>query len=302
MSDFREFDRAASGRARSPALSGARRGRACSAQLAAPRRPPRRAAAAPRRLMPTSPTSPRRRRWSSRAEVRKQARGRARARARPRARAWRGFTSRRAPRRCSPARAALGESLRYLVDVPLDAKGKPPKLKKQALPAVRRSGRRAGRASCSWSLPTRSCLGRRRPSSSLRTILAALAAPDAPPRGDRGARGDVGRRQPRRRRRRPSCSSTPPTGPPVSLTVDPPARAWQPHWGVSWSEIVDQAAQPARARHARPGTASPASCPTQLPRGANPVRTTAAAPRAGRGRLPLQSLEQLGALPAHPRR
>lgn len=73
----------------------------------------------------------------------------------------------------------LGEALRYLVDLPLDARGKPPKIKKQQVLLFARAARgQAGDlqlvapdAQVPWSPATE---------AQLRAILAALVAPDAP--------------------------------------------------------------------------------------------------------------------------
>lgn len=75
--------------------------------------------------------------------------------------------------------SALGESLTYLVDLPLDARAKPPALKKQEVLLFARTvpGRPGelqltrSSAQVPWSAPTE---------ARLRTILAALLSPDAP--------------------------------------------------------------------------------------------------------------------------
>lgn len=75
----------------------------------------------------------------------------------------------------------LGEAQRYLVDLPLDAKGKPPALKKKSVLLFARAvpGRPgelqlvAPDAQLLWDAPT---------DQRLRAIIAALIAPDAPPR------------------------------------------------------------------------------------------------------------------------
>ncbi len=75
--------------------------------------------------------------------------------------------------------APLGEALRYLVDLPLDAKGKPPKLtKQQVLLFGRTVPERPGElqlrdrsAQILWDAPTE---------ARLRAIMAELAAPGAP--------------------------------------------------------------------------------------------------------------------------
>ncbi|MGJ8671281.1 MAG: hypothetical protein ACSHXK_17490 [Oceanococcus sp.] len=137
--------------------------------------------------------------------------------------------------------APIGESLRYLVDVPLDSRGKAPKLKKREVllfantvtgspGAIRLVG---PRAQLLWNdgLEAR-----------LRPILGGLLAADSPPvvTGVRDALTVAG-----------NLSGESETqlfldtknGDPVSITVI--RRPQQsPVWGVSWSEIVDQAARP----------------------------------------------------------
>ena len=138
----------------------------------------------------------------------------------------------------------VGEELRYLVDVPLDAKGKPPKFKKQdvllfARPVPGRPGEiqlvdSSAQLAYSPELEAR-----------LRPILADLVAPDAPPVVTRisdalAVEGTlVGESETQ------LFLDTQGDGP-VSVTiVRRPGQA--PRWGVSWTEIVDQAARPPRA-------------------------------------------------------
>ena len=137
--------------------------------------------------------------------------------------------------------SGVGEQLRYLVDVPLDSRGKVPKLAKREVLLFARSvpGRpgelqlvsRSGQLAYSPELEAR-----------LRPVLTELASADSPPRitGVRDALSvpgnlagesetqiflDTGR------------------GDPVSITVlRRPGRS--PAWGVSWGEIIDQAARP----------------------------------------------------------
>ncbi len=77
-------------------------------------------------------------------------------------------------------RAPFGESLRYLVDVPVDARGKAPKYRKQEVLLVRR--RPGSRAS---ELQTRftdaQMVWTPQLESELRPILAELVAADSPP-------------------------------------------------------------------------------------------------------------------------
>lgn len=139
--------------------------------------------------------------------------------------------------------APLGESVRYLVDLPLDARGKPPKLKKQDVFLFARAvPRRPGElqlvtptAQQVWSVDTE---------ARLRTILRALVSPDAPARitgvrellhvpGTLAGQGET------------QIFLTTADGSAASITVrhrpgSPPA------WGVSFSELVADVANPPR--------------------------------------------------------
>jgi hypothetical protein len=135
----------------------------------------------------------------------------------------------------------VGESLRYLVDVPLAANGKPPKLKKRdVLLFTRRSAGRPGdialtgpRAQIDWSPDAE---------MRLRPILAELAQPDAPPaittvREALSVTGNlVGESETQ------FFLSTAGRDLVSVTVVRRPAMA--PVWGVAWDEIVDQAASP----------------------------------------------------------
>lgn len=137
---------------------------------------------------------------------------------------------------------ALPESLRYLVDVPLDAKGKPPKLKKQevilfARPVAGRPGElqlTAPTAQLPWSAALE---------ARLRPILTAFVAADAPPRvtGVRDVLSSVGNLA---GESETQIFLTTARGEPAALTVVR-RPGMTPRWGVSWTELVDQAAQPA---------------------------------------------------------
>jgi hypothetical protein len=139
------------------------------------------------------------------------------------------------------ADAPIGQAVRYLVDVPLDAKGKPPKLKKRELllfarPVVGRPGELqlvGPSAQLNWD-----------PALDLRVkpILAALAAADAAPAitGVRDALSVAGTLTGESETQIFLATRT---GDPVSLTVvRRPGMA--PAWGVSYGEIVDQSARP----------------------------------------------------------
>ena len=135
----------------------------------------------------------------------------------------------------------VGESLKYLVDVPLTDKGKVPKLKKQefilfARPVAGRPGEIqliAPSSQLAWSPETE---------QRLRGVLTELLAADAPPAisGIRDALSIAGNLAGESETQ--IFVSTKADGP-VSLTViRRPGQS--PMWGVSWSEIVDQAARP----------------------------------------------------------
>ena len=139
--------------------------------------------------------------------------------------------------------AALSESLRYLVDVPLDAKGKPPKLKKQEVILFARPvpGRAtelqlvAPRAQLAWSAPLE---------ARLRPILTGFAAADAPPRvtGVRDVLSSAGNLA---GESETQIFLSTARGEPAALTVIRRSGT-PPRWGVSWTELVDQSAQPAQ--------------------------------------------------------
>jgi hypothetical protein len=170
----------------------------------------------------------------------------------------------------------LGQSLRYLVDVPLDNKGKPPKLKKReflvfAKPVPGRSGelRLVGpTAQLAWDPATE---------ARLTPILAELAGADAAPAitGVRDALSVPG-----------TLAGESETqvflgtadGEPASLTiVRRPGMA--PTWGVSFSEIVDQAARPPQ-RDTLAWYRLACFLPAQLPGGANLAQDSASQARA----------------------
>lgn len=138
-------------------------------------------------------------------------------------------------------RSALGESLVYLADVPLDAKGKAPKLRKQrflvfADPAPGRPG------SLQLVDPSAQLAATPATEQLARTVIAALAAPDAPPpiSGIRDVMSVPGNLAGESETQLFLATES---GEPVSLTVvRRPGMA--PTWGVSWSEIVDQSARP----------------------------------------------------------
>jgi len=138
-------------------------------------------------------------------------------------------------------RAAIGSSLRYLVDVRLDAKGKPPKLKKKsvllfanAVPGRPGELQLIDADAQIFADPATEAL--------VRQVLVELAAPDAPPRvtGVREALSVPGNLTGESETQLFLDTAN---GAPVSVNViRRPNMA--PQWGVAWSELVDQSAEP----------------------------------------------------------
>ena len=138
-------------------------------------------------------------------------------------------------------RSALGESLVYLVDVPLDARGRAPKLRKQrfivfADPVPGRPG------TLTLVDPAAQVPATPATEQLARTVIAALAAADAPPAltGIRDVMSVAGNLT---GESETQLFLETAIGTPVSLTVIR-RPGMEPQWGVSWSEIVDQAARP----------------------------------------------------------
>lgn len=138
------------------------------------------------------------------------------------------------------ARSPLGESVNYLVDVPLTSKGKPPKLKKQrfvifADPVAGRPG------SLQLVGPTAQLPATPASEQLARTVVAAFAAPNLPPRitGVRDVMSVAGNLVGESETQMFLDTQG---GQPVSLSVIR-RPGMEPQWGVSWSEIVDQSAR-----------------------------------------------------------
>ncbi|MEO6387954.1 MAG: hypothetical protein ABIT16_05100 [Croceibacterium sp.] len=139
------------------------------------------------------------------------------------------------------ARSPIGESLNYLVDIPLDTKGRAPKLKKQrflifAAPVPGSPGvlQLVGDgAQVPATLESEQLA---------RTVIAAFAEADAPPKitGVRDIMSVAGNLVGESETQLFLDTST---GEPVSLSVIR-RPGMEPRWGVSWSEIVDQSARP----------------------------------------------------------
>lgn len=167
----------------------------------------------------------------------------------------------------------VGESLVYLVDVPRDAKGKPPKLKKREVllfadyvPGRTRSDRGTeiqltgvhGQLDYSAQLETR-----------LRPILTALADPAKPPRIE-GVADALAVPGTLTGESETQIFLATENGSPVSVTVL--RRPGQPpQWGVSWGEIIDSAARPPQPETLRWYRLA-CSLPPSLPSSANLAR------------------------------
>ena len=134
--------------------------------------------------------------------------------------------------------AAVGKDLRYLVDVPLTERGRAPKLRgEEVLLFARTVPARPGAIQLvapAAQLPWSEMLEQR-----LRPILVALAAPDAAP-GITGIRDALSVEGNLSGESETQMFLSTRTGSPVSISVvRRPGQA--PVWGVSYSEIVDQA-------------------------------------------------------------
>jgi len=162
------------------------------------------------------------------------------------------------------ARAPLGESISYLVDVPLDSKGKPPKLRKQRFLIF--ADAVPGRPGTLQLVEEGAQVPATAEGEQLaRTVIAALAVPDLPPaitgvRDVMSVAGNlVGESE-------TQLFLDTVTSEPVSLSVVR-RPGMDPQWGVSWSEIVDQAAR-APAPQTIEWYRLACALPAQLPAGA----------------------------------
>ena len=168
-------------------------------------------------------------------------------------------------------KATVGGTLAYLVDVPLDAKGKVPKLKKREFVLFADSvPGRAGEVRLvapGAQLPYTPELEAR-----LRPILTELYSADAPPRvtGISDALAVAGTLTGESETQVFLATEN---GSPVSLTIlrRPGQR---PQWGVSWGEIIDSAARPPAPDSLRWYRLA-CALPAQLPSGANLARDPA---------------------------
>ncbi|QSB45300.1 hypothetical protein IDJ81_03990 [Tsuneonella flava] len=167
--------------------------------------------------------------------------------------------------------APVGESLRYLVDLPLDSRGKAPKLKKQDfLLFARAVPGKPGELQLVGS-------GAQQPwtpelEQRVRPILTAMLSPDAPPHitGVRDALAVPGTLAGESETQMFLSTRS---GDPVSISVVR-RPGMDPVWGVSFSEIVDQAARPP-ARDSLEWYRLACFLPAQLPAKANLSRDSA---------------------------
>ncbi len=167
-------------------------------------------------------------------------------------------------------RTSLGESLAYLVDVPLDAKGKVPKLRKRDFVLFARSV--PGRpGEVQLITPTAQLAYTPELETRLRPILTELYAPEgtAPPRitGVSDALAVSGTLTGESETQIFLATDT---RAPVSITIlRRPGQ--EPQWGVSWGEIIDSAARPPEPETLRWYRLA-CSLPAQLPSNANLAR------------------------------
>ncbi len=137
--------------------------------------------------------------------------------------------------------SSLGESLRYLVDVPRDSKGRAPKLKKREVILFARPV--PGNANqLRLVAPDAQLMWSEQLEARLRPILTGMLGPDSRPAitGIRDAlsiRGNLAGESETQ-----IFLSTENDGPVSVSVIRRPGMV--PRWGVSWSEIVDQAARP----------------------------------------------------------
>lgn len=137
--------------------------------------------------------------------------------------------------------APMGESVRYLVDLPLDARGKPPKLKKQSVFLFARAV--PGRpGELQLVAPTAQWLRTAAGEARLRAVLKALVMPDAPAKvtgvrelfyapGNLAGQGET------------QIFLKTADGSAASITVRHDGNG-PPVWGVSFSELVAELGHP----------------------------------------------------------
>ena len=164
--------------------------------------------------------------------------------------------------------AGLGADLSYLVDVPLDAKGKVPKLRKaQVLLFADRVAGRAGEIRL--VSPAAQMIATPELEARLRPILTELVSGSVPPRitGVSDALAVPGTLTGESETQIFLATTD---RSPVSLTIlrRPGQR---PAWGVSWGEIIDSSARPP-ARETLRWYRLACALPPELPSGANLAR------------------------------
>lgn len=185
-------------------------------------------------------------------------------------------------------RSGLGEQLRYLVDLPLDAKGKPPVVKKKSVVLFARAVP-GSPDELQLVAPDAQLLWDPEIDARLRAILAELNAPAAPQRitGVREAIFVPGNLAGQSETQIFLATAN---GEPAAITVDrEPGK--DPRWSVSFSELVGDAAN-APARDSLAWYRLACFLPRALPAGAN---TTASGDgRQSAGRDYRFVLDQLG--------
>lgn len=173
-------------------------------------------------------------------------------------------------------RTGLAAQVSFLADVPLLPNGKPPKLKKQRLllfadPVANRSD------SLQLVAPNAFVAATPESEALARAVITALAAPGAPPRV-KGVRDVMSVAGNLAGESETQLFVETEGGEPVSLSVVR-RPGMEPKWGVSWSEIVDEAAAPPQ-----PNTIAwyrlACSLPQRLPSGAYLQNEPAARARA----------------------
>jgi hypothetical protein len=165
-------------------------------------------------------------------------------------------------------RSGVGPSFAYLVDVPLDAKGKVPKLKKREFVVFADSV--AGRpGEVRLVAPGAQLAYTPELEARLRPVLTELYAADAPPRitGISDALAVAGTLTGESETQVFLATEN---RAPVSLTIlRRPGQTVQ--WGVSWGEIIDSSARPPASETLRWYRLA-CALPAQLPSGANLAR------------------------------
>ncbi|QDH36054.1 hypothetical protein E2E27_04075 [Porphyrobacter sp. YT40] len=166
-------------------------------------------------------------------------------------------------------RSSVGGTLAYLVDVPLDAKGKVPKLKKQDFVLFARSvPGRAGQLQL--VSPTAQLAYTPELEARLRPILTELYAAEGPPPRVTGISDALAVQGTLTGESETQIFLATENRSPVSITVlRRPGQ--QVQWGVSWGEIIDSSARPPQPETLRWYRLA-CSLPPQLPSNANLAR------------------------------